>query len=274
MQSINNPLIVINKTGHDYTILPHGYVKTVRKGHMGSDEGIIEAARMSTGKGFLGWGPYHNKFCAVAKSRRTPKAENDNCGCETAKGDEGLLRTLVRKRHTTPFEQAVIAIEVQAPLFAFREWHRHRTQSYNEFSARYAQMPDIHWMPTVARIRRGIETAGNNKQAKGIVDGSLTHDSAFDNWLFQGDMLQQMVYKHYTEGLALGVPKEIARFNTPVARYSKMRACANVLNWMRFLGLRDADDAQEEIRLFAACVREILRFHYPRTVALFYEHKL
>jgi thymidylate synthase (FAD) len=97
-------------------LLDHGYVELIES--WGSDERIIEAARMSTGKGFTGWG--------------TPEKP----------GDEKLLRFLWKNQHATPFEMAGMTIEVKAPIFVFREWHRHRTQSYNEMSARYVPLPD------------------------------------------------------------------------------------------------------------------------------------
>jgi hypothetical protein len=85
----------------------------------GRDERIIEAARMSTGKGFQGWDT-----------------------------DAKLLAFLYNNKHATPFEMAGLVIEVKAPIFVFREWHRHRTQSYNEMSARYIPLPDENYVPT------------------------------------------------------------------------------------------------------------------------------
>src|SRR5690606_17419484 len=120
-------------------VLDHGYVRLVEA--WGSDERIIEAARMSTGKGFLGWGP---------KEDGKP-------------GDEKLLRYLWEHKHATPFEMAGLIVEVQAPIFVLREWHRHRTQSFNELSARYVPMPDLDYMPTVERVL--MPPDGKNKQA-------------------------------------------------------------------------------------------------------------
>src|SRR6185295_451000 len=99
-----------------FLVLDRGYVRLVDV--WGSDRTIIEAARMSTGKGFLGWGD------------------------EGKPGDEKLLRFLWENKHATPFEMAGATFEIEAPIFVFREWHRHRTQSYNEMSARYTPLPD------------------------------------------------------------------------------------------------------------------------------------
>jgi thymidylate synthase (FAD) len=107
-------------------ILDNGYISLIET--WGSDERIIEAARTSTDKGFLGW------------------------GTKEAPGDEKLLAYLSENRHDTPFEFGGLVIEVQAPIFVFREWHRHRTQSFNEMSARYVQMPNLHYLPSTQRI--------------------------------------------------------------------------------------------------------------------------
>src|ERR1041385_5991189 len=101
------------------TVLDHGYIQLIET--WGSDERIVEAARISTNKGFLGW------------------------GTTEAPGDEKLLRYLYEHKHATPFEMAGMIVEVQAPIFVFREWHRHRTQSYNELSARYTLLPDTNY---------------------------------------------------------------------------------------------------------------------------------
>lgn len=108
-----------------HSVLDHGYVKLIDD--WGSDERIVEAARMSTGKGFLGWGPLHDEECTT----RYPTAmgyTGNPCNCDPKPGDEKLLKYLWENRHATPFEMAGMTIEVQAPIFVFREWHRHRTQ--------------------------------------------------------------------------------------------------------------------------------------------------
>src|SRR3990167_11190088 len=105
-------------------ILDHGYVELVTpNGLWGSDEAIIEAARMSTGKGFQGWGPID--------------VYRDGTKVGEKSGDEKLLAYLWDNKHNTPFEMAGMVIEVKAPIFVFREWRRHRAQSSKEMSARY-----------------------------------------------------------------------------------------------------------------------------------------
>src|SRR5688572_6641423 len=188
-----------------FPVLDHGYIQLIET--WGSDERIIEAARMSTGKGFLGWGP---------KEDGSP-------------GDEKLLAFLWNNKHATPFEMAGLTIEIQAPIFVFREWHRHRTQSYNEMSARYTPLPDMNYMPTIERLMLNSLT---NKQA-GRVAG------ADDLTLENAAKFRRMLMEQYTKAQALydwalqcGVPKELARVHLPVGRYSKMRASANLRNWL------------------------------------------
>lgn len=225
------------------TLFDHGYVELIET--WGSDERIVEAARMSTDKGFLGWG-------------------NDE-----KPGDEKLLRYLYEHKHYTPFEMAGLILEVQAPIFVFREWHRHRSQSYNELSARYTPIPDFNYVPTVERIM--INAGGTNKQA-GTIKGAegMTVEKAE---AFQA-VLQQSYAKaegDYQFALQSGVPKELARLGIPVGRYSKMRASANLRNWLAFLTLRDDINAQYEIRQYAKVVASIIETHCPRTYELYVE---
>jgi thymidylate synthase (FAD) len=219
-------------------LLDHGYVSFIES--WGSDERIIEAARMSTGKGFQGWG------------------SNENVG------DEKLLAYLYNNKHSTPFEMAGMVIEVKAPIFVFREWHRHRTQSYNEMSARYIPLPDENYIPSVERL---MMQGGANKQAQSA-GAMLTKQAAAE---FQERLQRTYVIAEdtYKQAILAGVPKELARLPVPVARYSKMRASANLRNWLQFLTLRMNPAAQWEIRKYAEAVGELVSQSFPRTWALF-----
>lgn len=233
-------------------VLDFGYVRLIETwghGDAGSQEdcthqptidnecGIIEAARQSTQGSFRGW-----------------------------EQDEKLLSHLFNNNHATPFEFSGMVIEVQAPIFVFREWHRHRTQSYNEMSARYAPLPDLNYVPTVERLLRN---STSNKQA-GVVKGADELDE-------KGAMRFQAVLKsHYEEAeslyqsaLSSGVPKELARVCLPVGRYSRMRASTCLRNWLGFCTLRSAPNAQEEIRDYSKAIESILKEQFPRTYDLF-----
>lgn len=239
-------------------LLDHGYIEYVE--HWGSDERIIEAARMSTGKGFQGWGPKHSGEC---NSNYMASMGDSECICEPQAGDEKLLAYLWNNKHATPFEMGGLVIEVQAPIFVFREWHRHRTQSYNEMSARYTPLPDLNYVPTLDRLK----LTGSSKQAQGTEP--LADDAALQRWLDWVAELQRDAQSCYETGLKLGVPKELARLPVPVARYSRMRASANLRNWLGFLTLRQAPNAQWEIRQYADALNVILVSHFPRTMELF-----
>ncbi len=245
-------------------VLDHGYVQYTDS--WGSDRAIIEAARMSTDKGFLGWG----NTCTECKSEKdTPHWSNcSQPGTYTGPGDEKLLRYLWEHKHATPFEMAGLVIEVQAPIFVFREWHRHRTQSYSEMSSRYVALPDFNYIPTVERLLINSKT---NKQA-GVIKGAaeLTPESAetYRTWLSDMYRDQEQLYQ---AALQAGVPKELARVHLPVGRYSRMRASANLRNWLGFLTLRMDGGAQWEIRMFANAVGDLIKEEFPRTWELFVE---
>ena len=195
--------------------------------------------------------------------------------CATNKGevpgDEKLLRYLMQNRHETPFEMAGMVIEVQAPIMVFREWHRHRTQSYNEMSARYAPLPAVDYLPTAERC---LSVNGANKQANAVAGAAeLTHETALA-WLEKLAAYYAQGETLYQEGLSVGVPKELARLPLTVGRFSRMRASANLRNWLAFLTLRSdvlpsGKAAQWEIRQYANAVAAAIAAHFPRTYELF-----
>lgn len=234
-------------------VLDHGYVRLVEAwGHGDAGPitthallnnqsdyecGIIEAARQSTQGSFRGWDQ-----------------------------DEKLLSFLYNNKHATPFEFSGMVVEVQAPIFVFREWHRHRTQSYNEMSARYAPLPDLNYIPTVERC---LSSSQKNKQA-----GTIPNADGLDEYVaavFQEELrdLYREQQEAYERWLQKGVPKELARVVLPVGRYSKMRASTNLRNWLGFLTLRMDPLAQYETRMYAEAVASIIEKTFPRTWKLF-----
>ena len=257
----------------DISVLDHGYVRFVES--WGSDERIIEAARMSTQKGFEGWGYWECGRCHAKEEFRENFVGNLYTACpqcghdaepEEHKGDEKLLAYLWKNKHATPFEMAGLIVEVQAPIFVFREWHRHRTQSYNEMSARYAPLPDLNYVPTVERLMLG---GGHLTKQAGSVAGAkeMTRDGAgnYRDHLFA---FYRLCESNYQQAMADGVPKELARLVLPVGRYSRMRASANLRNWLGFLTLRADAKAQWEIRQYANAVASLVEETFPRTHAL------
>lgn len=265
-------------------VLDHGYVHYVEhygKGDADIDEaGIIEAARQSTQGNFRSWEPYWlceecnlwddsgpNLLASVI-----PRAE-----CTSPKGhqwkqykngDEGLLKFLFsgKPQHATPFEFCGLVIEVQAPIFVFREWHRHRTQSYNEMSARYAPLPDLNYVPDWGVLKSRGEVATKNRQAS---RAEPWNELMAKQWHSRLPEVYEYLQKVYTDGLMAGVPKEVARVCLPVGRYSRMRANANLRNWLAFLTLRADPAAQWEIQQYANAVGSIISACFPRTWNLF-----
>jgi len=274
-------------------LLDHGYLGLVEA--WGSDQAIIEAARMSTDKGFLGWEPRVTGICCLPNGEPMPggqrevlppylvevwnkngrpsyqDATNPYRDVKEEPGDEKLLKFLYDNKHSTPFEMGGLTIEVQAPIFVFREWHRHRVPfGYSEMSARYVPMPDFNYIPTVERLLINSKT---NKQA-GVVKGALelTAEMAAEyRVLLEGEYKQQE--RLYQVALSMGVPKELARIHLPVGRYSRMRATGNLRGWLGFMALRSAPGAQYEIRVYSDAIGEIIKAKFPRTWKLFSEER-
>lgn len=141
--------------------------------------------------------------------------------------------------------------------------------SYNELSARYTPLPDLNYMPTVDRC---LVVNGANKQANSVGTKEPTHEMALF-WLEQLNTLYVQAEDVYRLGLEIGIPKELARLPVPVARYSRMRASANLRNWLAFITLRSAPNAQWEIRQFSDAVGKIVQEKFPRTWELFLSRK-
>lgn len=218
-------------------VLDHGYLRYVA--HLGSDLTPLEAARMSTG---------------------------NQSGVDATK-DAATRDFLWRHAHATPFEMAVLQIEVQVPIFVAREWMRHRTQSFNEFSGRYAEMPALYYQPTPERVQGQSET---NKQGSADSLDQSVRSSYLDS--IASD--QRHLRDHYEEYLAHGVARELARINLPLSQYTRFRAQANLRNWLHFLNLRMAPNAQYEIRVYAHTLATLIQLLWPETWEVFAEHTL
>lgn len=205
-------------------VLDHGFVRLVDS--MGSDISVARAARVS--------------YDAAWRAG------------EDEGGDAKLIRYLWKNKHTTPFEAVAFTFEVKAPIFVLRQWHRHRTQSYNELSARYRQLPTEYYIPTPATV--GVQSA-TTKQARVISNndiGSLR--------IAEVEMLRtacENAFILYENLLNRGWPRELARSILPVCTYSHMFVTLNLLNLLRFLTLRCDPHAQHEIRVYAEAMREM-----------------
>lgn len=219
-------------------VLDHGFVRLVET--KGSDLSIVQAARVS----------YNADWRA---------GEDEN-------SDTKLIRYLLKNQHTSPFEHVVFTFEVKAPIFIFRQWHRHRTWSYSEVSARYTELDEGFYVPQPEHI--GVQSK-DNKQVRTIRGGELCVDSAMEHACILMRDHHQHSHNLYKELLLLNVPRELARTVLPVAAYSRMFATVDLHNLMHFLRLRLNPHAQYEIRVYAEAMRELARSVVPVTMAAF-----
>jgi len=214
-----------------YKVLDHGYVALVES--MGSDLSIVRNARVS----------YDAEW-------RTG---------EDAGKDEKLINYLVKNNHTSPLEAVQLTFEVKAPIFVFRQWHRHRTWSYNEISARYAELPEEFYIPDAEQI---TTQHSSNKQMR----TTEPHPHA-DQWRILMRETNENAFARYKEMIADGVPRELARSVLPVATYSHMFATVDLHNLFKFIGLRSHSHAQYEIQVYSNAMLEIAREVCPIAVA-------
>jgi len=219
-------------------VLDHGFVRLVE--HMGSDLSIVRNARVS----------YDAEWRA---------------GDDEGK-DAKLLNYLLKNNHTSPFESCVFTFDVKAPIFIFRQWHRHRTWSFNEISARYAELPEEFYVPELDQIttqsnsNKQMRTEEINPQAKNIKELIKLQSEA--------------AHATYRSLIKKGCPRELARSVLPVGTYSHMFATVDLMNLFRFLQLRMHSHAQFEIRVYAEAMLELIEPVVPISVAAFREHIL
>ena len=222
--------------GVRHPVLTHGFVALVD--YMGDDAAIVQAARVSYGR-----------------------------GTKTVRDDRGLIRYLMRHRHTTPFEMVEVKFLVRLPIFVARQFIRHRTGSFNEASARYSVVPDEYELLPPEAIRR---QSTRNRQGRGDplpmeVVGRFRDDL---------DRISKDAYAAYERALADGVAREVARLVLPVSYYTQWYWKTNLWNLFHFLSLRLDLHAQEEIRLYAAELARLGRCVAPIAFEAFEEFEL
>lgn len=171
--------------------------------------------------------------------------------------DEKLVRYMLRNHHSSPFEAMVFTFEIKAPIFIFRQWHRHRTWSYNEVSARYAELPEEFYLPRPEHIGK---QSTSNKQVRDILERlgefeQLRREEEIE--LVQEHCLRSFELYHVL--IKRGWARELARIVLPFATYSRMFATVDLHNLMHFLTLRLHSHAQYEIREYAKSLLELIR---------------
>ena len=178
--------------------------------------------------------------------------------------NSGLIRFLMRERHGTPFEHGFFKFRIKAPLFVFREWHRHRVgHSYNEWSARYSELDPVFYIPEVEDVVTQIGKPGNYEFANHYDRATA---ESFRNEL-ETNSLES--YAKYEFALELGIAKQQARLFLPVNIYSEMIWSCNPRSLMHFCSLRNNNNAQWEIREYAQVVEQFFLASMPVTAKAF-----
>jgi thymidylate synthase (FAD) len=220
-------------------VLDHGFVRLVE--FMGSDLSIVRAARVS--------------YDAAWRAG------------EDQGSDHRLIRYLWKHRHTSPFEAVTLTFEVKAPIFVFRQWHRHRTWSFNELSARYRELPAEFYLPDPKTI--GIP---DPKNRQGRIQIDEEPDEATHQQIGFYSRSCERAFSDYRSLLDAGWPRELARAVLPLAAFSHMFATVNLLNLFRFMTLRSEEHAQFEIRQYANAMKELAKTVAPVAVAAWEEN--
>ncbi len=229
-------------------ILDHGFIRVVD--YMGNDSSIVQAARVSYGKG-------------------TKKVNTD----------AGLIKYLMRHWHSTPFEMCEIKYHVKLPIFIARQWIRHRTANVNEYSARYSILDKEFYLPASEHLaaqsqnnRQGRGDVLEGEQAKKVLD-SLKSDAerTYGNY-------EQMLNERYDGTVIdenkIGLARELARMNLTLNTYTQWYWKTDLLNLMNFLRLRADDHAQYEIRAYAEAMLDTLKKWVPITYGAFMDYRV
>ena len=228
-------------------VLDHGFIRVVD--YMGDDGAIVQAARVSYGRG----------------TRRVSE-------------DKGLIAYLMRHRHTTPFEMCEIKYHVKLPIFVARQWIRHRTANVNEYSARYSILDKEFYVPAPDQLS---SQSSDNRQGRGNVLQGV--EAARVHELLRDDA--NRAYDHYMELLNEnengarrdpardGLARELARMNLTLNYYTQWYWKTDLYNLLRFLGLRADSHAQYEIRVYAEAMIDTLKLWVPLAHAAFMEYE-
>jgi len=209
----------------EFGVLDKGFVRLVD--YLGGDERIVQSARVSYGK-----------------------------GTKTFREDRGLIRYLMRNRHTSPFEQVVLTFHAKMPVFVARQWVRHRTARLNEISGRYSVMSDEFYLPSLEQVSY---QSTSNRQGRGE---TLPEDEA-QRAVEAMRLQQEQAYAGYENLLEAGLARELSRVNLPLSVYTEWYWQIDLNNLFHFLSLRLDEHAQYEIRKYAERIFEIARAVCP-----------
>lgn len=223
--------------GDTFDLLDHGFVRVID--YMGNDGSVVQMARVSYGE-----------------------------GTETPSSDEALIRYMMRHAHTSPFEGCEIKLHVKMPIFVARQWIRHRTANVNEYSGRYSIMREEAYVPSAERL--GVQSI-TNKQGTGV---SLDDEIAKTILnMMEGEVYGAFTnYKFYVSD-DVDLSKELARINLPLSTYTEFYWKIDLHNLLHFLKLRGDSHAQEEIRVYAEVIEQIVEKWVPVSYKAFVDYK-
>ena len=199
---------------------------------------------------------------SIVQSARVSYGE----GTKHVNEDRGLVRYLLRHRHTTPFEMVEFKFHIAMPIFVARQWIRHRTANVNEYSARYSIVPDRFYRPSVEAVR--AQSSSNRQGGDGLVDAGTAEE--FLQLLDRAEGL----YKDYLGLTEKGVAREMARAALPVSVYTEWYWKCDLHNLFHFLSLRMDPHAQYEIRVFADAMYELMKPIVPISCEAFEDYRL
>lgn len=212
--------------GRPIKCLDHGFVYLVD--YLGVDTSIVQAARVSYGKG-------------------TKKVSEDR----------GLIRYLMRHQHTTPFEMIELKFHAKMPIFVARQWVRHRTANINEYSGRYSVMSDEFYLPPQSEIRGQSQW---NRQARGE---DLLESGKAKRVLELLKLCNTTTLEAYQEMLDVGFARELARIGLAISNYTQWYWKIDIHNLFHFLKLRMDEHSQYEIRVYANAMARIVKDAFP-----------
>lgn len=219
----------------EFKVLDHGFVRLID--YMGNDDAIVQAARVSYGEG-------------------TKKLQEDR----------GLIRYLMRHRHTTPFEMVELKFHVKLPIFVARQWIRHRSANVNEYSGRYSVMKDEFYLPKLEDVQ---PQSSQNKQGRSEQE---LPDSVRTSFLQTLGQSQEKAYADYQRALDNGIARELARINLPLSLYTEWYWKIDLHNLFHFLRLRLDAHAQKEIRQYAQVMAEMVKAVCPLAYEAFIDY--
>lgn len=210
---------------------------------------------MSESEGFVVLDGVMADDLSVVNSARVSFAKRKNAVDEV---DKSLINFLMRERHGTPFEHNSFRFHVKCPIFVAREWFRHRIGSFNEFSARYSEVPDEFFVPGTSDVRTQVGKPGSYSFEP--VDEVLSHEA---REMIIG--VNERAYAVYSHLVSRGVAKELARVVLPVSMYTQFYWTVNARSLMNFLSLRTHETAQLDIRRYALEVETHFKSAMPIT---------